>query len=453
VTEAQTRRLDQLKWVAVLAPIFVLLGFEVVRRTLQPSIFAGWPGFVLLAALVALGTLVFAEVIFTAVERVQTRLVQQNRELLALHEAGLAIVGELELEAVLQMVVSEARELVGAQRGTLSLVDEEGAVDAVFASPPELAATSADNLARAQAVPVPLLLVSSTPGKGISRVQLVAQIGSHGREFGTLVVTEKVDAEEFSADDEETLNRFATQAAVAIENARLHGRVAALAITEERARIAREMHDSLAQVLGYVNTKAQAAQALLDQGKNDRASEQIGQLADSARAAYADVREGILGLRTSLGQDRGLIDALREYLDQWQAQSGVQVELKTARSGGFGRSLSPLAEVQLVRIVQEALANVRKHASATRAEVSLMQLPDAIEVIIADNGVGFAPDRLGRTIFPRFGLATMRERALAAGGSFEVDSTPGHGTRLTVRIPTERAPVGVGRMIDAHPHR
>jgi signal transduction histidine kinase len=206
-------------------------------------------------------------------------------------------------------------------------------------------------------------------------------------------------------------------------------------------------------VLGYVNTKAQAAQALLDQGKNDRAAEQIGQLADSARAAYADVREGILGLRTSLGEDRGLIEALGEYLDQWQAQSGVQVELKTARSGGFGRTLSPLAEVQLLRIVQEALANVRKHAAATRAEVSLTQQPDAIEVIIADNGVGFAPDRLGRTIYPRFGLATMRERALEAGGSFDVESAPGSGTRLTVRIPTERATVGGGRTIDAHPHR
>jgi signal transduction histidine kinase len=242
-----------------------------------------------------------------------------------------------------------------------------------------------------------------------------------------------VGAPEFDAADEETLRRFATQAALAIESARLHRQLQALAVTEERERIAREMHDSLAQVLGYVNTKAQAAQTLVRNGETIRASEQIGQLAEAARAAYADVREGILGLRTSLPGERGLYAALAEYLSQWQAQSGVAVELVT--SADQAPRLSPGAEVQLLRIVQEALANVRKHAGAQHAEVSMETTGDHFIVTVTDDGAGFAPTAPPREGGPRFGLATMRERAEAIGGTFTIESTAGQGTRITVRVP------------------
>jgi nitrate/nitrite-specific signal transduction histidine kinase len=135
---------------------------------------------------------------------------------------------------------------------------------------------------------------------------LAVPIISGGRILGNLYLAEKEDSAAFSVEDEETLVRFATQAALAIENARLHQRVRDLAVTEDRERIAREMHDSLAQVLGYVNTKAQAVQELLKAGQVERADGQVGQLGEAARAAYADVREGILGLRTSLGPGRSL---------------------------------------------------------------------------------------------------------------------------------------------------
>ncbi len=89
------------------------------------------------------------------------------------------------------------------------------------------------------------------------------------------------------------------------------------------------MHDGVAQVLGYVNTKAQATEALLRSGQTDRAIAQLDQLAEASRGAYADVREGILGLRTSLGADRTFIETLLVYLEQWQTQSGVSVTLRT----------------------------------------------------------------------------------------------------------------------------
>ena len=107
--------------------------------------------------------------------------------------------------------------------------------------------------------------------------------------------------------------------------------------------------------------------------------------------------------------------------------------------------LSPNAEVQLLRIVQEALANVRKHAAAREALVRLTEGDGCLEAVVEDDGVGLAPDALGRTSIPRFGLTTMRERAEAVGGTFAVDSTPGRGTRITVCMPTAGlAAVGEG---------
>jgi signal transduction histidine kinase len=265
---------------------------------------------------------------------------------------------------------------------------------------------------------------------------LALPVVSHGRVLGNLYLTEKETAPTFDADDEQTLGRFATLAALAIENARLHRQVRALAVTEERERIAREMHDSLAQVLGYVNTKAQAAQTLLENDQPERAAAQLNQLSEAAREAYADVREGILGLRTSLGEDRGFIETLQDYLDRWQAQSDVTVELILSPPG-YDPGLAPMSEVQLLRIIQEALSNVRKHARARRAWVRLRPADTGVEVVIEDNGVGFDPDGLRRTDVPRFGMATMRERAEAVGGTFEITAGPGQGTRVTVHLPTE----------------
>lgn len=208
-----------------------------------------------------------------------------------------------------------------------------------------------------------------------------------------------------------------------------------LAITQERTRIAREMHDSVAQVLGYVNTKAQAAQKLLRRKQVDLAATQLEQLAEAARIAYADVREDILGLRNSLDTGQDLLAALREYLVSWQAQSGVWAEMVVP--DGFNHQLSPTAELQLLRIIQEALANVRKHSGATNARVSFCQRAGQVEVVVEDDGKGFDTLEPGRSEFPRFGLAMMRERAETVRGRLEIHSAPGDGTRVLVSLPAD----------------
>jgi signal transduction histidine kinase len=105
--------------------------------------------------------------------------------------------------------------------------------------------------------------------------------------------------------------------------------------------------------------------------------------------------------------------------------------------------------VQLLRIIQEALANVRKHAAATHAEVRLSLHDQSLEATVEDNGAGFEPDALGRAVVPRFGLTTMRERAEAIGGTLSIESTPGSGTRVSVRLPIDSAPRTLGEMASA----
>lgn len=448
--------LDRLKWLAVLAPFLVLLGVELVRQTTAPSLFLGWTGFLVLAAGLLLASIVFAEVIFGGVNRLQTSLAQRNQELLALHDASLAIVGEHNLETVLQLVVDRARDLVGARYGALSLVRDEGGIEAFLTSgmgederallgdPPEGhgilgvvlndgATLRLDDLTRDPRS------VGFPPHHPPMHSLLAVPVISQGNVLGNLYLTEKVGARSFDQHDEESMQRFATLAALAIENARLHRQVQALAVTEERERIARELHDSLAQVLGYVNTKAQATEVLLATGQNDKAILQLRQMADAARAAYADVREGILGLRVSPEGQRTFIETLRGYLEQWQGQSGVTVALTTAPANVAPR-LTPNAEVQLLRIIQEALTNVRKHAGATSAEVRLQVADDWVEARIIDDGAGFEPASLAPRDAPRFGLSTMRERAESVGGSLEIVTRPGEGTQVIARVPLDALP-------------
>jgi signal transduction histidine kinase len=210
-----------------------------------------------------------------------------------------------------------------------------------------------------------------------------------------------------------------------------------LAVLEERERIAHEMHDGLGQVLGYVNTKSLAVARLLEVGKVDEARIQVTQLEAAAKEVYADVREAILGLRTTFDPEHGLLAALREYIDGFERQSGIPVELDV--SIWPERPPLPLtAEVQLVRIVQEALANIRKHAHARRAVVRLKVENDAAELTVTDDGCGFDPTRLDGERWSRFGLQTMRERAEGIGGTFALESEVGLGTTITISIPTAR---------------
>jgi signal transduction histidine kinase len=252
---------------------------------------------------------------------------------------------------------------------------------------------------------------------------------------GNLYLAEKEDAEEFSAEDEETLSRFATQSALAVDGAYLHVSLRSLAVTEERVRIAHEMHDGLAQVLASVNATAQAVREFLRAGRIEEATSQLDRLAGAAREVLTEVREGILALRAAGRTDRGMTEILRDFVQQWQDQTGIEAEIRVVDDV----ELATEAELQVIRIAQEALANVRKHARARSVAVRLEPDQGELRLEVVDDGRGFDPAAVGAAGSPRFGLATMRERAQSIGGRLAIESTPGNGTRVSLRVPLRHA--------------
>jgi signal transduction histidine kinase len=157
------------------------------------------------------------------------------------------------------------------------------------------------------------------------------------------------------------------------------------------------------------------------------------------RELYADVREGILGLKMGPNSDGGLVPALRKYVALFAEFAELDATLDVPDEAK-GSLLQPTAEIQLMRIIQESLTNVRKHASATRANVQFLLRSGTLHVDIVDDGQGFNPTVRARAGWPRFGLQIMRERAESIGGTFELKSDLGKGTRVAVQIP-----VGAGQ--------
>lgn len=206
----------------------------------------------------------------------------------------------------------------------------------------------------------------------------------------------------------------------------------AMAVVKERQRIARELHDSLAQSLGYLHLKlADAERQVAGDGTGELRAE-LADLKQVARAAYEEARQAIFGLRSMVSRSLGLVPTLTEYLHDWSRQTGVAVDLKAEET----MTLPPVAEVQLIGIIQEAMANVRKHADARHVLVSVAREGGVARVSIHDDGRGFDPAALAGEESPgSFGIETMRERAETVGGTLTVISRPGEGTGVTVELP------------------
>ncbi len=215
-----------------------------------------------------------------------------------------------------------------------------------------------------------------------------------------------------------------------------------LAALDERERIGRELHDDLGQVMGYVNVQAQTVRDLLIQEQEAQAKAALHQLIQVAQEAHDDVRKYILGIRTAV-EPRPLdfLTALEHYLEELEQRYGLTVRVNWPEDQRES-PLAPAIETQLLRIIQEALVNVCKHAEVDVARLMFTLHPDTVEVLIIDEGRGFDvthPNPQDLTPDQHFGLTIMRERAEGVGGSLDVRSQPGSGTQVVVRLPRRLA--------------
>lgn len=265
-----------------------------------------------------------------------------------------------------------------------------------------------------------------------AQAQLTVAIRLGERTIGALVV-QSLAPTAFDEDDIFTVRTIAGQVAVALENARLfeaERQLRSMAITEERNRIAREIHDTLAQGLMGILMHLRAMRGAKDAetAKMHRAQAEL-----VAQEGLEEARRSVWNLRPERLERRGLSGALEDEVERIRKRAGLHIELEYA---GDVDDLPPRVAAGLLRIVQEGLHNVLKHARTRVARVRLTVHED-IKLSIADDGIGFDPDTLPLPSEPDsgFGLNGMRERAHLIGGEFELRTAPGEGTTVTVHIP------------------
>lgn len=391
----------------------------------------------------------------------ELRELRELRELADLHRRAARLLGPERLGPLLQRVSDEATDLLGARYGALSVQGRDGAIlefvftglehhrAALLRHPPQGIGLLGVPLHQGDRLRLEDLAADSRSA-GVPEHHpkmgplLAVPVPCEGPFRGNLYLAQEPGGRPFDSADEERLGRFAEVAAAAIDASHRRERQEALAVAEERLRLAREMHDGVAQVLAYVNAKAQAVSELVRSGRGDEAEAQVGELAAAAREVYAQVREEIGALRANPRLDVELGEAIAAYATRWRRESRLELELDLGPLGDA--RLAPQAELQVLRIVQEALANVRKHARATRVTVRARQEGRMLEAEVSDDGVGFDPEAVAAGTSSAaggggYGLTVMRERAEAAEGTLEVASRPGGGTRVTVRVPV--APSGL----------
>jgi signal transduction histidine kinase len=365
-------------------------------------------------------------------------------------ESGLALSAELSLEKVLQRIVELSVELTGATYGALGVIDEgetitEFITHGVTAEQrhaighPPVGRGLLGVLIR-DARPLRISDISADPrsvgfppNHPPMRSFIGAPVSALGRVFGNIYLTEKQGVESFDDEDVAALVILATQAGVAIENARLYEEtqriqqeLMRLEVLEERERIAKELHDGVIQSLFAVGMGLQGTAALAE---DEETSRRLAAAVEEIDRAIRDLRNYIFGLRPGILADRQLDQALRELGNEFSSKSDVVTVVEVDE--GVASELSSLA-TDIVQITREALSNVGRHAEATTCRVTLRRDGDSRALLeIDDDGRGFDPS-VGTE---GMGLANLADRVGSLGGELTVDSIDGEGTTIRARIP------------------
>lgn len=225
------------------------------------------------------------------------------------------------------------------------------------------------------------------------------------------------------------LSTIAYEVGIAVERARLAGESARLARVEERARLAREIHDTLAQGLTAIALHLEGALHHLDE-RPEKARQRLERALQTARTSLEEARRSVLNLRAAPLAGKPLAEALGALTRTFTSESGIRVYVRAEHA----RPLPLRVEAELFRIAQEALTNVRRHAHATEVEIALEYTPRRVRLTVRDNGTGFDPAAIAQD---RHGIMGMRERAGLLGGQLRIRSGTGKssGTRLTASVP------------------
>ncbi len=372
-----------------------------------------------------------------------------SQRLEALDTATRAIAEVLDVDDVLQLIVDRVCDLAGAQYAALGIVDRFGGIERFITtgisgegreqigSPPRGHGLLGLIIREGQSYRIPDIgahpdSYGFPPNHPPMRSFLGVPVVVKGRPIGNLYLTEKHGASEFSAHDQQMVELFARHAGIAIENARLHDQVHRLAVVEERDRIGQELHDGIIQSLYAVTLSLEdVAEFMTDEP--EEAAARIDRAIDSVHGSIRDIRNFVLGLRPHLLERTDLVGGLAALAEEMRLNTMVDVEVELDQGAEAARGLEEGRRAQLLQIAREALSNAARHAQATRATIDLALEADHLRLLVADNGRGFdvGAEREGH----HQGLVNMRDRATHMGGQLAIESAPGSGTRIIVRVP------------------
>jgi two-component system NarL family sensor kinase len=377
-------------------------------------------------------------------------LERRNHELSVLNEIARELNRSVELDEALGFTLSQVAELLGLRTAWIWLLDD-ASPEPYLAAARDLPPALADDPRRMDgsrycycldtymkgdlegAANVNVLTCSRLDGlvDGTGGLRYHASIPLYAGEkkLGVMNVASP-QWRGLSAEDLQLLSTIGDLLAIAVERARLFDRSARLGAVEERNRLAREIHDTLAQGLTATGLQLESAEALLDEESGaEQAREPLRRALSLTRSNLDEARRSVLDLRAAPLEGRSLPEALKTLVDRWEARTNVATRFKAVNGG---RPLPPRVEVALYRVCQEALTNVARHAHASRVTVWLVATPEAVRLAVQDDGRGFDPSRVGED---RHGIVGMRERAEMIGGFLKLERGPEGGTRVEVEVP------------------
>jgi signal transduction histidine kinase len=370
----------------------------------------------------------------------------EDQVLYQVSRAVLAVTRQLSVRDVLGVIVRSARSLSAARYAALGVPDAEGSfaefvVDGISARQQK----AIGPLPRQHGM-LAVLLQEGKPQRladirtdprfegwwPSAHPDLADFLGmpiSNGPEvLGIIFVANKTMPGGFTARDEQLLGLFAAHAAIALINARLYERVGELSVMEERARLARELHDAVSQKLFSIRAKARAASVLASRDPA-RAAAEMDSVAALTGAAHAELRAVISGLAPPDLSECGLAESLRRYVELAALAHGATVRFSAAQVPPLG----PARDAAAYRVAQEALHNALRHAAADQIEISVTLTASHVTVQVTDDGQGFMTDKPAAGL----GLTSMRQRAAEIGATLSITSSPGAGTTVKLEIPVE----------------
>lgn len=378
------------------------------------------------------------------------KLRQRNEELSILNTIAASLNREAELSQALQVALKHVAELLHLHTGWIFLLDEETHQLYLAASlnlPPALTksprrmqgtcycldtylAGDMDGAANVNVITCTRLkdLVDGTDGL---RYHASIPLYARDKKLGVLNVASP-DWRGLSQDDLRLLYTVGDLLSMAVERSRLYSKSTELGIVEERNRLAREIHDTVAQGLAAISLRLETAEALLETDNElEKIQRTIHQALELTRANLDEVRRSVLDLRAAPLEGRTLVEALQVLAETHQQQWGLDIEFEATGN----HPLSVRLEIGLYRVAQEALNNVGRHAKATKVRFKLVTTPQKVQLIVEDDGCGF--DSTATSTEGHYGLVGISERVKLMGGKFQINSSLGDGTRLEVIIPME----------------